>query len=224
MGAIETLTQRAYVFEGGRIAFEGPTADAIQSYIKLNAQYAELQIDLLPRSGNGRLRLKRVYAIDEQDEPTSIVASGAPLSIVMEYDASAAANVNGDGRDCQNISFGLSLHDATGQTLAIHYTDYQGDPFATLPSTGSVVFRMNELPFKAGRYYIGARVIVNGMEADWPRGHVGYFDVETGDFYGTGRTFHSGIATHLLRGEWLIHEPGAAGRQTDTVSLSGSSL
>jgi lipopolysaccharide transport system ATP-binding protein len=200
MGAIETLTHRAVVLEHGQVAFQGSTVDAVRSYVMFNSEHVEIDVGTMARAGSGRLRLRRVYAVDEAGEPTNSVASGGPLTVVFEYDGDTA-------RLYENVSFGISLHDAAGQTIAIHYTDYEAEPFSTLSAPGAVAFRLNTLPLKTGRYHIGARVVVNGIEADWPRGHVGYFDVELGDFYGTGRTFHSGIATFLLRGEWSVHKP-----------------
>jgi len=206
MGAIETLTQRAVVLERGQVAFQGSTAEAIRTYVRLNSECVEVDVGSLARTGSERVRLRRVYAADEAGEPTNMVASGGPLKVVLEYDGDR-------DRACENVSFGISFHDAAGQTVAIHYTDYAGEPFAKLPVPGAVAFRLSELPLKTGRYYIGARVLVNGVEADWPRGNVGYFDVEVGDFYGNGRGFHSGIATFLLRGEWLVHEPSMSQRE-----------
>ena len=205
MGAIETLTHRALVLEQGRVAFAGPTTEAIQAYVRSTGQLGGTDIDALPRTGSGCLRLRHVYVADERGRPTTIVDSSKPVTITLEY---VGQSKTGTFRD---VSFGVSLHDSNGQTLMIHYTDYQGDPFDRLPDSGAVSFRIPELPFKSGRYHIGARVIVNGIEADWPRGFVAHFDVELGDFFGTGRVFHSGVATYLMRGEWLVHESRHSG-------------
>jgi lipopolysaccharide transport system ATP-binding protein len=60
------------------------------------------------------------------------------------------------------------------------------------------------LPLPAGKYQVGARMTVDGEEADWPRDHVGAFFVEAGDFYGSGRTGCDGATSILVDGKWGV--------------------
>jgi hypothetical protein len=46
--------------------------------------------------------------------------------------------------------------------------------------------------------------MVNGIEADWPRGYIGRLEVDAGDFYGVGHPFHSGICPILVEGDWGV--------------------
>ena len=59
-------------------------------------------------------------------------------------------------------------------------------------------------PYSLGRYLIGVRVLIGGVEADWPKGYVGHIDVEAGDYFGTGCVPHSAIGPVLIKGDWNL--------------------
>jgi lipopolysaccharide transport system ATP-binding protein len=71
-----------------------------------------------------------------------------------------------------------------------------------LPKKGKLKCTIRDFPYASGKYLVGARVLVNGVEADWPREMIGTIDVEGGDFYGTGYTPPSGSGSILVRGSW----------------------
>ena len=108
----------------------------------------------------------------------------------------------------ENVSIGFSIHNALGDALSILYSDYEGYTFSSLPSTGKFKCRIKDFPYSLGRYFIGARIMINGIEADWPKEFVGFIDVDAGSFYGTDSVSHSGIGPILIRGNWKVEEIG----------------
>jgi hypothetical protein len=65
-----------------------------------------------------------------------------------------------------------------------------GVTFEGIAAKGEFRFRLSRLPLSEGRYQIGARVLVDGAEADWPRDGIGELIVESGDFFGSGHKGH----------------------------------
>lgn len=195
LGSIETLTKNCIVLDQGRIRFSGPTGDAIQNYLDLVGSVEAGSLASLPRSGDGRIKLTDCYVVDSRDRRTRTAISGEPLSLVFEYEAE-------DGLDPARASFGFSLDDQRGNRVFVGYNDYMGQPLERLSNRGECRFTFEGLPLTSGRYFVKARVLYAGLEADWPRGVVATVDVVPGDFYKTGRTFHSGQGLLLLRGTW----------------------
>ena len=73
-----------------------------------------------------------------------------------------------------------------------------------IPKFGVIKCQVPKFPLSPGRYKVGARVVVNGIEADWPLDGIGYIDVELGDYYGTGSKGFEGNSIYLLNGKWQI--------------------
>ena len=91
-----------------------------------------------------------------------------------------------------------------GETLSIVYSEYAGITFSRLPKFGKLKGTIKDFPYSIGRYLVGVRITVNGVEADMPNGHVGYIDVVAGDFYRTGIVARDGVGPVLIRADWQL--------------------
>jgi len=68
-------------------------------------------------------------------------------------------------------------------------------------------------PFSKGRLLIGARVLVDNVESDWPQNGIGYIDVEPGNYYNSGKIGFEGNAPLLINGQWkLLDNPYESSR------------
>ena len=64
-------------------------------------------------------------------------------------------------------------------------------------NANEIVLRIPRLPLVAGRYWITFFCVYNGAVADWLR-QAAVLDVETSDFYKTGKTVPSGQGHFLM--------------------------
>lgn len=200
MSAIEKLCSRAIVLNSGSVKFDGDTKSAINFYLRdIETQTSELNILNLRRSGTGDIRITKFSLEDIEGNFLTSAASGEDLVLVFHY----AANVN---KLIKNVSVGFSIHHISGETISILYSDYVGTTFSGIPESGKFKCKLKDFPYSTGRYFVAVRVLVNGLEADWPRDFVGYIDVVAGDFYRTGIAGHSGIGPVLIRGDWLVEQ------------------
>lgn len=198
MEAIEKLCSRAIVLRSGEMKFEGYTKPAIDYYLKdLESQIEEVKLLEMKRSGNGTIRLTDFSIENSAGDRLAAVSCGEEILLVFHYEILALKPIS-------QVSIGFSIHSALEDTLSILYSDYVGTTFSSLPSQGKFKCKIKDFPYSTGRYFIGARVTVNGIEADWPQGYVGFIDVEAGNFYPTGNVFHGGIGPVLIRGDWRL--------------------
>ncbi len=195
MGAIQTLCTRGVFLSRGQLVTTGPTEQVVTTYLQTaSATPADLALTTADRSGSGAVRLTGFW-LEDGGRRTEEVASGRPVSLVLRYSADDGASLTG-------VSFGVSFHTAMGDTLSVIYSDYTGVTFGELGGEGEVRFRVPELPLNQGLYYIGARVLVRGIEADWPKQYVGQMNVVQGKYRDLGFNQHSGTGPLLLHGTW----------------------
>ncbi|CAN5375641.1 ABC transporter ATP-binding protein [soil metagenome] len=208
MAAVEALCSRVVVLASGSVAFDGSCEAGVRFYLKdLNRRVERCDLRKLPRSGNGKLRLVGFSIQDASHTPVNAVASGDSVKVILDYESPEKEAID-------RVTVGISIHDQKGDILSIFYSDYAGADFSLLRPVGCFICTLPDFPFSPGRYYVGARVLVNGLEADWPRDLLGYIDVEAGDFYGGGIASSHNVGPIMLRGSWAA---GAA-RANETIT------
>ena len=199
MAAVENLCTHCHVLSSGKTTFNGDVKSAIEYYLD---SYPKRQGDRsLPesvkRSGTGEIIVVGCAIEDKNGHQVSAVGSGQDVYIAIDYKVNSLKPV-------KNFSIGFSILGNLGNTLTVLYSDYSGVTFSKVPNKGTVRCRISNLPLSIGRYHIGARLLVNRTEVDWPKGHLASFEVQAGDFYKTGCTPHSGVGPILLNGDWSI--------------------
>ena len=195
MAAIQRLCSSVIVMGQGQTKFIGDTRTAVDYYLKdLDAEASTADLLSMKRSGSGEVRLASFFLENERGESVSAAESGESIVLAFGY-------VCPSGVMQKNVSIGFSIHNTNGDTLVVFYSDYMG---VTFDVDAAGVFRciLKDFPFSIGRYYVGVRIVVNGVEADWPTGFVGVINVEAGDFYGDGNYGNAGVGPVLIRGEW----------------------
>lgn len=198
MSAIEKLCSQAIVLSSGSVKFVGDTKSGINFYLRdLETQMMGVDIQNLIRSGTGDIRVTKFSLEDIDGNPLISASSGEDLVLVFHYEV----NVK---KLAKNITVGFSIHQISGETITILYSDYVGTTFSEVPQSGKFRCKIKDFPFSMGRYFVAVRVLANGIEADWPRDFVGYIDVVAGDFYKTGIAGHSGIGPVMIRGDWQV--------------------
>jgi lipopolysaccharide transport system ATP-binding protein len=202
MAAIEALCDRAIYLDRGRVAREGPAREIVAHYLASAAPEAAEGTPLAERtdrSGNGKARLVSFHVEDDAGRPVTHVASGRDVDFVLGYEAAGP-----DDPAELDVDVGISVHSRYDTTLFVIYSSYTGQTLRPGRRRGEFRCTIPRLPLSPGRYRVGARLVVGGEEADWPRDGVGGFQVEAGDFYGSGRTGADGATSILVDGRWSV--------------------
>lgn len=198
MSAIQRLCSTGILLGGGQTKFVGSAQGAIDVYLKdIEEQVLDHKLSALKRSGTGDIRIIDFAIENSKGDPLLSAASGENIVFVFHYELHTQKTI-------KNLSLGFSIHNSQGERLSVLYSDYEGHLFSELPQKGKIKCKICDFPYSVGRYLIGARILINGEEADWPKGFIGYVDIEAGDFFGTGSLVpHSAIGPVLIRGDWF---------------------
>lgn len=204
MAMMESLCERVVLLVNGYLDQYSKSRDIIAYYTEYIVGETIERIPLpmrLDRRGDGRLRLVNFYVEDSNGKPINILRSGMDVTFAFGFQKSSNFGI------LENVDIGFSIHSPDGQTLFILYSSYKDKTFEISDNTGVFLCQINNLPLPPGKYQVGARITVQGQEADWPNEGVGYIFVEEGNFYGTGRD-SKGISKHqplfLLDGQWRL--------------------
>ncbi|MFH5805193.1 ABC transporter ATP-binding protein [Alienimonas sp. DA493] len=222
MAAVRNLCHRGILLSAGRVATEGAVGSVITQY--LAGQSASRQANGVlpgPRSGNGALRLQGFHFEDLDGRILRTVSCGDSAVLCLTYKSgeNSAARSQFSDREIP-VDVGFSIHDEMDDTLCVLYSSYCGTTFAA-GSSGVFRCRIDRFPLPHGRYRLGARLLQRGEELDWPQAGLGYFEVESGDFYGTGRVGFP-KAQFMLDGRWEHKELRDAARGENALTTAAT--
>jgi lipopolysaccharide transport system ATP-binding protein len=175
LGAIKQLCKRVVVLKNGEVVFEGETEKAIEFYIK--NQNTNPITDLTKdynRKGDGSIRLTKFHIEDEQGIITRTLKNSSSGSLVFSYSCK-------DPKNIKNIDIGFSL-EKNATLVNVMYSSFTKENI-NIKEIGQIKFDMYKLPLAPGIYNIGVRVLISGIEADWPHGSVASFEVLPSDEY-----------------------------------------
>ena len=200
MAAVSNLCTKAILLSKGTVKAEGETQRIVANYLE-QAEIMDSSVpalsDLRNRSGSGKIRITGFSIEDQEGNKIHNLSNGMDVTFVFDYQAFS-------DNPLKQVDVGLSVKNSQEQTVFVLYSSYTGVTFASVPREGKFRCRINRFPLFVGRYSVGGRVVVNGEEADWPRSSIGSFNVEAGDFYGTGTPGFGGSSAILMDGDWDI--------------------
>jgi len=188
LATVENLCQRGLLLDRGRVKAAGPVRDVIAAYASEAPRgQRESLIDRVDRRGSGVIRFAEV----------GLRSGGrAVAALTLGTDAAFELHMrNVAGFSHRSLQVSVGINSPLGQRVTTWSTSYVG---GDLPSTPSgdfvVVIRLPRLALMPGRYTYNLYATVAGDVADW-LAPGGSFDVEAGDFYGTGQLPSSRDAT-----------------------------
>lgn len=199
MGAVQNLCAESILLEGGRMLIRGHTHNTISTYLQRDIQQQRPEDLALrkDRKGSGMIRWQSVSFHRQRHGTASTFLSGDDLIIRLRYIASQQL----PGRD--RMLVGISIRDMFDQVLFLCSNELTGEIGQGWPKHGEVVCAIPRLPLSAGSYKANVYVAVNGVVADWIV-DAASFDVERGDFFGTGRMPIPSHERFLVPHSWTL--------------------
>ncbi|MCK4664230.1 MAG: ABC transporter ATP-binding protein [Bacteroidales bacterium] len=198
MAAVKNLCSKGVLLNEGKVIKNDKINFVIDYYLKdiLPSLYKHSAlINRTDRTGTGLVKFTDFRVEDLNGNILNVVMSGTTIKLIFSYQCA-------DTQKANNVDVGFSLHTHAGDTLAVNYCSYYNKNYNNLIEKGEFIFIINNLHLSKGIYKIGARIVVNNEEADWPRNFVAELNIEDGDYYKTGK---SGFvnAPVLIEGKWL---------------------
>ncbi|MES1242674.1 MAG: ABC transporter ATP-binding protein [Acidobacteriota bacterium] len=176
LSAVERLCDSALLLDHGRVAFQGPTADAIERYLQSGPGAEGMLADASRRPGHGRVRLTRIRVLCD-GRPASHLASGSRVELLLDYQAT---------EPIRTARFRVAWMNLLGDTLFVCLNDAAGYPIPELPApAGTVRIEIPGLPLNTGTYRLGV-MIKSGREIEDSVADAMELTVTGGDFFGSG--------------------------------------
>jgi lipopolysaccharide transport system ATP-binding protein len=181
MTAIANLASHSVLLEGGRVAYWGPTSDAIRMY---TARGEGAQVDLgqrTDRSGDGLIRVERLAFRDGRGQTIDSLPSGEPLTIAVTY----RSELTRLGFD--DLALDMRITDALGHPVTTLSTRFSQPPATlALESSGVLECLIPSLALAEDTYGVDVWLAYRGGLADCIEG-AAQLQVISADFYGTGQ-------------------------------------
>ncbi len=176
MHSVQNLCSKVCILDKGMLTYSGSVHQGIEKYIA-NSSF-NMKNNLIERNdriGSGRLLFDNWELIKDGNK-VNLGITGSPLSIIFKI--SSHSKFSG-------ISFSIGFFNASEGFLTACKSDAIQKVFDIEKGDNVLEFSFDKLPLSSGRYIFNLAAY-NGSEIlDWIKG-AGSFDVENGDFYGSG--------------------------------------
>jgi lipopolysaccharide transport system ATP-binding protein len=204
MAAIENLCSRAVWIDEGQIRLDGRPKDVIEAYMASSAEASSLAVDLRQvgnRRGTGDVRFTRAEFLGSDTEPLRFLSSGDSVILRLHYDAA---------KPIARPDFEVGIYTELG-TLVTKFSTWIDYQIPSIPSgPGHIDLAIGCFSFLPGRYYLSLWLKIQGPTYFDILEHCLQFDVETSDFYGSGRGVHRYFGIVFLPCDWRLGAPAAA--------------
>jgi lipopolysaccharide transport system ATP-binding protein len=212
MATIQKLCQTSILMKQGQIVAQGDTRDVIQQYLLSSSEQLDQSLEhRKDRKGNSNIRFLKVEYQNSMGEKVDFLSTGEEARILIYYE-------NCIGVELKNFVISMLVDDLAGSIVTNFCSDIVHEFFPPVPANCSCIeLNIKRLPLVEGRYGFSLFSLVNGEIADWVI-DAGCIDVESGDFYGTGRIAHKGQGKLLV--DQYRFEPSAAIQPEKVLSPS----
>ncbi|MFI2743790.1 ABC transporter ATP-binding protein [Zhouia sp. PK063] len=186
MAAVQNLCTRGIVLKNGTISYTGAILDSIQHYLQDGNTLSSANLHIDERKGTGKVLLKSVFI--NKNEDTAIPYSGGKFSIVFELD-------NPHKILEKDIRLDFRIDDALGHRVTwLSSSMYPSEKTAVC---NTFEFVIDKLSLNEGMYYVTTHIVALGEVTDWIQNAFS-FEVQEGDFYGTGKKVPSVQSKFLI--------------------------
>lgn len=197
MLAVQRLCTRALLLQEGKLVSDGKPMAVIREYLSQNNTCLDAELNIRSRKrrrGDGSFMLVGAGLLDDNKQPLHFIASGMKVILALEYEVIEKGphpviivlvrNYLGD------IVFSCISRSAYDGTLAI---SGKGFIFCTIPA----------LPLAKGNYSVDVILKYDMIVTDHVES-VLEFEVEKGDFYGTGRVEETPDGLMYVFHQWSL--------------------
>jgi len=199
MGAISALCSRVILLENGKKTMDDITEKTIERYLALMSETTRIPLSARSdREGTGRMRFIDAWLEDDKGNRVDIVRSGQDVSIVAVYQSA-------DKEPLKNPHIGFALRESSGHRITDLWNEGAGYTWMEIPANGKIKCKLPRLPLNAGNYFFSVCCIMNGVTVDWVI-DAGKFNVEAGDFFGTGKLPKKVHGSYLLYQKWTVSD------------------
>jgi lipopolysaccharide transport system ATP-binding protein len=206
MTTIQSLCQRAYLLEGGRLIQEGEARSVVHRYLQeMNSTATVSLAERNDRQGDGTTRF-RALGIESADGAANI-AVGTPVRFTLDYE--------GEHR-LRNVRVLVQLLDVNRTAMFLFDSAIRDGLPDDLPPCGRVVVESGPLMVTPGRCYVNVRLVRHGVLTDMVT-NAAVMDVVEDDPLGLGEVPVREWAINVIDQSWHVGS-------TDDASADGTAV
>jgi lipopolysaccharide transport system ATP-binding protein len=182
MPAVLSVCSKALLLNAGRVRILGNASDSVRQYMKEVTEMSNISLKLrTDRTGNGSVRFIQVYFANNRHSTINEVRSGDDITVVIELE-------NNTGADLTRFHLSAPIRDTSDNIICYLSSALQRNDFEYIPYSKNIRIgiRIPKFQLVPGRYTMTLFSTVRDDLADWIWGAM-TFDVQPGDYYGTGR-------------------------------------
>ena len=198
MAAIQNLCDKAILLTDGKVEMVDETAKVISKYLSVGSSINSIPVNLrTDRQGNGALRFTGIAFIDNNtNKKISEIQCGSDVRFRLFFARKEPV--------LKNLSFAIGINDDHEQRICLlsnEMLNQKIDMGEGSPDFIDIVVK--EFPLAPGKYNLTMFSSVQGETADWIQ-NAFYFDVCSGDFYGTGKELPGGQGNFLINYNFIL--------------------
>ena len=195
MAAVRNLCHHSILLENGIIKSMGLTDVIVDEYVSDNLNYLATNLSESKRTGSGVAKFSDVYITNTDGRRIKKILTGE--SVVFNFVVSAMQDTV--------IDLGFSFFTPEDVMISNLYSSWQRQDINVKKGLNLVTCRVENFPFALPTLIIRGVIKVGGGLSDWPAVHLCRFNVESGDFYQTGR-LPENKTQFLFSGEWKTEQ------------------
>jgi lipopolysaccharide transport system ATP-binding protein len=193
MTTIQTLCERAYLLDEGRVVREGPSREVARDYLQVMTSTVDVALeDREDRRGDGAVRAVGIR-IESFDDGAAIRV-GSRLKVTLSY--------RGE-QPLRRARFVISIYDLTRTGIYVLDTDVRPGLPELLPAQGQLVCTTEPIYATPGRCYVNISAWRSGALADFVD-NAAAFDVEEDDPFELGNVPPREWAVQVLDHSWSV--------------------
>src|SRR6185503_10084009 len=196
MAALQSLCNKSMVLSQGKISLPlTATSEAIAHYLEKIFVRSESRIaDRKDRSGLGEVRIIDFKMTNEKGEVQPVFISGQKAIFKIYFQ-------NIKNVSSLNLSAAISFTNSEGLLVTVLASDFLNFYVKTNSDHGCITCSIDRLPFSSGQYSMNIILRNHGVIQDWIK-EADIIDVESGDYFGTGRTVEASHKSLLIDQNW----------------------
>ena len=194
MASIQSLCQKAFLLNNGKMICQGTSQDVVDNYIRsiTSKQYVSLD-NRHDRSGDGSVRCTSISI--EGMNPEKAIYPGSRVKITIGYRSQA---------EIFDPSFCISVYGSASNTCLFRLdTDRKNGFPDSLPPEGYVTCETEPINLTPRRCYMNLTLERGLVEADYIM-NAAFFDIEEENFHGTRSMQSLGRTLTMINNKWTV--------------------
>ncbi|HPF12455.1 MAG TPA: ABC transporter ATP-binding protein [Flavobacteriaceae bacterium] len=197
MASIQNLCTKVLLMNNGGIEMMGETEEVINHYLKIfrNEEASVELSDRKDRKGNSKVVFDEFWFENLDGEKIAAIQSGMNIYLVLKISNTSTQRFN-------EIRISIGIDDDKGRRITILSNHLTNQKISIDQKSEKLIkISISEIALQAGTYYLTLFLGKEKDVFDWVE-NAGYFEIENGDFFKTGKVIENNQGVILMRHEY----------------------